>query len=180
MKKLLAFIFPKPKKDEGYTLLETVVYVGVLSVAVMAIFTILFSITRAFTDARIYNEVELSGATAMERIAREIRTAGSVDPGNSVLDANPGQLQLNTTDEAGTAKTIQFYFDAVNKTINLDDNGTDKGSLTGDEVEITNLIFRQWDTPKSSLIKIEMTVQSKRKTTLSAKFYDSVVMRGGY
>jgi type II secretory pathway pseudopilin PulG len=173
-------IFPKLKKNEGYTLLETIVYVGVLSVAILAIFSILFSITRAFVDARIYNEVEVSGSTAMERIAREIRTASSVDLGNSVLDVNPGQLQLNTTDEAGTARTLQFYFDAINKTINLDDNGTDKGPLTGNKVEITNLIFRKWDTPKSSLIKIEITVKSKKKTTLSANFYDSVVMRGGY
>jgi type II secretory pathway pseudopilin PulG len=180
MKKFFAFIFAKPKKDNGYTLLELVVYVGVLSIAVLAIFMILFSITRAFTEARIYNEVEISGTTAMERMVREIRTASSVDEGNSVLDANPGQLQLNTTDEAGIPKTIQFYFDAVNKTINLDDNGTDKGSLTGNGVEITNLVFRKWTTAKSALIKIEMTIQSKRKTTLNAKFYDSVVMRGGY
>jgi type II secretory pathway pseudopilin PulG len=173
-------IFPKLKKNEGYTLLETVVYVGVLSIAILAIFSILFSITRAFVDARIYNEVEVSGQTAMERIAREIRTASSVDLGNSILDVNPGQLQLNTTDEAGTAKTLQFYFDAINKTINLDDNGTDKGPLTGDKTEITNLIFRKWDTTKSSLVKIEITVRSKKKPTLRANFYDSVVMRGGY
>ncbi|MCK9352030.1 MAG: hypothetical protein WCT49_03655 [Candidatus Paceibacterota bacterium] len=178
--KITPSIFSKFKKDKGYTLLETVVYVGVLSVAILAIFAILFSITRSFTEARIYNEVEISGSTAMERMVREIRTAASVDEGNSILDIDPGQLALNTTDEAGTAKTIQFYFDDTTNTINLDDNGTDKGSLTGSGVEITNLVFRRSDTPKSSIIKIEMTVRSKRKTTLSAKFYDSAVMRGGY
>jgi len=184
MKKFFLFFFPKHKDRGGYTMLETVVYVGVLSVVVIAVFTILFSITRAFTNARIYSEMEVSGTTAMERMAREIRTAVSVDEGNSILDdANGdghGQLQLNTTDDAGSAKTVQFYFDAANKTVNLVDNAIDKGALTGDGVEVTNLVFRKWDTTKSSLVKIEMTIKSKKKATTTAEFYDSVVLRGGY
>jgi len=180
MKNFIARIFSKAKRNRGYTLLEVVVYVGVLSVAVLAIFSILFSITRAFVEARIYNEVEISGTAAMERITREIRTAISVDDGNSVFDSHPGLLQLNTTDEAGTEKTIQFYFDDANDAINLDDDGTDKGPLTGSGVEITNLVFRKWVNTKSTLVKIEMTVRSKKKPTFSAKFYDSVVLRGGY
>ena len=180
MKKIFSPLFSENKKTAGYTLLETVVYVGILSVLLLAIFTLLFSITRAFAESRVYNQVEISATTAMERMVREIRTANSVDLGNSIFDDNSGQLQLNTTEEDGTPKTVQFYHDSTNKTVNFVDNGADEGTLTGNDVNITKLLFRSWVTPKSTLIKIEMTVQSKIKTTLNANYYDSVVLRGAY
>lgn len=180
MKNFFTRIISERKKGRGYTLLETVVYVGILSVLLLAIFEVLFSISRDFAESRIYNQVEVSGTTAMERIVREIRTANSVDIGNSVFDDSAGQLQLNTTDEGGVAKTVQFYYDNANKTVNFIDNGNDVGALTGNDVSVTSLVFRRWVTAKSTLIKIELTIQSKIKTTLNVNYYDSAVLRGAY
>ncbi len=179
MKSFFTYLSSKNHKNKGYTLLETVVYVSIFSVVIFVTFLILFSITRAFAEARIYNEVEVSGTTAMERITRELRTATSADILADVGTGDSG-IQLNTTAEDGTAKTIKFYFDESAKTVNIIDGGADKGSLTGNGVSVTNLDFYKWVTPKGSLIKIEITVQSNRKTTLKENYYDSIVLRGAY
>lgn len=162
-------------KTRGYTLLETVIYIGIFIVILVAVLDMLVTLSKSFTRVRAYNEVRVSGMNAMERMAREIRTASSRDSASTADD-----LLIHTTDEAGTAKTAELYWDSTAKKMNLVDNGVNKGALTGSSTEVTSLVFRNASTTKGDVIKIEMTARSKKLTDITAKFYDTIVMRGGY
>lgn len=165
----------KEIKTKGYTLLETVVYIAIFIVILVAVLDMLVTLSKSFARVRAYNEVRISGMNAMERMAREVRTAASRDSGSTADD-----LLLNTTDDTGTAKTVELYWDSAENNINIIDNGVSKGSLTGSSTEITSLVFRNASTTKGDVIKIEMTARSKKITDVVAKFYDTIVMRGGY
>jgi type II secretory pathway pseudopilin PulG len=162
-------------KTSGYTLLETVAYVAIFIIILVSVLDMLVVLSKSFSRVRAYNQVRVSGMNAMERVSREIRTASSRDTGSTSDD-----LIINTTDEVGAAKTVEFYWDSTAKSINLVDNGIAKGALNGSSTEITTLVFYNASSSKSEVIKIEMTARSKKLTDISAKFYDTIVMRGGY
>lgn len=168
------------KFKRGYTLLETVVYVAIFIVILVAVIDMLVTLSKSFSRVRAYNEVRVSGMNTIERMSREIRTAASVDTPGSTLNAHPGDLLINTTDDAGVAKTVEFYWNSTAKSVDIVDNGVNKGALNGSSTEITNLVFRNVPTTKGDVIKIEMTARSKKLTDITAKFYDTIVMRGAY
>lgn len=170
----------KNTTTRGYTLLETVAYIAIFIVVLVAVLDMLVTLSKSFLRVRAYNEVRVDGASVVERIAREVRTANSVDLPGSDFDAHPGNLLINTTDESGTAKTIEFYWDSTEKNMNIVDGGVNKGALNGSSTEVTNIVFRNASSTKGEAIKIEMTLQSKKLTAIAAKFYDTIVMRGGY
>lgn len=162
-------------ETRGYTLLETVVYISIFVVILVAVLDMLVNLSKSFARVRAYNEVKISGMNAMERMAREIRMAASRDSGSTFDD-----LLLHTTDDVGATKRVELYWDSAARSVNLIDNGTNKGSLTGSSTEITSLTFRNASTTKGDVIKIEMTARNKKITSVTANFYDTIVMRGGY
>lgn len=166
-------------KNRGYTILELIVYVSI--VAVIAVFSVqaMFSITRTFAEVKSYGDIRESAVTALERMIKEIRFAASIDYSGTVLGVNPGRLKLNTSDEVGNLKTFEFY--VSDNSLNLIDNGLDKGTITGGNIFLTNLVFNQSTTSKGMLVKIEMTLQDTRDINpRSANFYGSAVLRGAY
>lgn len=177
---MLASLRFKKKNTGGYTLFEIVIYVGILMVVFLTVFGLMSSIMRSFIIAKIYNDVRISGGTAMDRIMRESRAAYAVDSANSIFDTHPGQLQLFTTDDLGNPKTIRFSFDVDNNAITLLDDGVDKGVITGSGVLVTNFVVRKSDNAKSTLVKIDIGLQSVKKNDISGGFSSSAVLRGAY
>ena len=160
-------------------MIELVIYVSII--AVMAVLSVqaMLSMTRVFAEIKSFTSIRGGGVVALERMIKEIRFGGSIDYSGTVLGSNPGRLKLNTTDENGNTKTLDFY--VTNNSINIIDNGIDKGSIIGSSTVLTNLVFRQSTTSKGMLVKIEMTLKDNRATnTRSASFYGSAVLRGAY
>ncbi|MEK7661874.1 MAG: prepilin-type N-terminal cleavage/methylation domain-containing protein [Patescibacteria group bacterium] len=114
------------RKNGGYTLLELIVYVSV--VALLAVISVqsTLSLTRTFSEAKSYGDIRESGTASLERIIKEIRFASSVNLPNTTLNSNPGRLTLNTTDELGNPKTVEFY--VSDNSLRLIDGGVDKGA----------------------------------------------------
>lgn len=139
----------------GYTLLETVVYIAILAViAVMALGSI-FSIYRALGQTLVERKLILNGDVALETMIREIRAASSVDP-SSVLGTHPGTLKVGS-------KTFS------------------PSNFTTSDVSVTNLIFYATSTANSAIVKIELSLQAGSGVFQKTKnFYGSAVMRGAY
>lgn len=115
----------------------------------------------------------------MERMTREIRNAESVDILGSTFASNPGVLALTTRDIVGNPKTV--IFSRSGTSLIITENGVVTGTLTGQNVDLTNLMFYQTVTVKGSVIKIEMTVQDNRSLSRrSENFYNTITLRGGY
>jgi len=165
--------------SKGFTLIEMFFYIAILIMLSLAVVQALIPLGRSFRTLSSNGSVNATAQTALERMVREIRSATSVDLGNSTLASSPGVLQLNTLDSGGNATTVQFYVSGTS--IRLKEAGVDVGPLSPPSARITSLIFRRITTSNSQAIKIEMTVESGSGSAYITKnFYVTAVMRGSY
>ena len=92
----------------GFSLVEMLVYVAILTLTSVVIVDSLVSMISSYRYFRVVSYVESTGVSGMERMTREIRSASSVDTGNSTLLTNPGVLTLVST-SGGVSTTTKFY-----------------------------------------------------------------------
>lgn len=165
----------KEKRTKGFTLIEVIVYIAVLGIVSIAIISSSMTVNSSFNRTRITRDLLESGNNSMERIVREIRQANSVDIANSTLGSNPGVLVLNGKDSGGSNRIVKFS--VLSGALNIYENNTLLDNLLNQNVTISNLIFRRISTGTGEAVKIEMTLTNN---SVSEKFYDTVILRGGY
>ncbi len=162
----------KSKTKSGYTLLETIFYIVLFAVISIAVINAMVTMTKAFRETTI-QEGLAQGGNIIERISREIRQAYGI---NSI---SADSLKLNTTDSAGTNKTMEFSFSGPNLRFSEDDVFT--GNLNTPNVTVMNLTFTQINTEKGAAVKVYLTVKSNHDSqNRTADFYDTAVLRGSY
>lgn len=174
-------IFAKKKRTKigGFSLVEMLFYVALLSLALLVVTQTLLVMIRSYGNLRATQHIEQDGGFSLDRIVREIRDASEVTDAESVLGTNPGELFLVTTNAVGASRTVEFYIE--NGQIMLREDGTPVGSLTGTKTTVTNLVFRKITTTRSKGVKIEMTIESGSGTANKSKnFYGTAVLRDSY
>ncbi|MBI4136129.1 MAG: prepilin-type N-terminal cleavage/methylation domain-containing protein [Candidatus Vogelbacteria bacterium] len=163
---------------KGYTLVEAIIYVAILAILAVTFISLLFTMVQAYTEFRLARDLVSSAALGLERVGRETRQAASVDPA-STLGSHPGRLLLNTTNESGAPKTVDFYLSAG--ALMIKDGAALAASTTSGLVTVDNLVFRQINTAESQAVKVELTLSASRGSlTRTEKFYDTAVLRGSY
>ena len=167
------------KSGKGYTLIELLIYTGILILLVAVVGSTLLSIARTYRSIAAEQAVESAAHDGLGRMVQEIRNATSIDTGGSVLTTSPGQLSLNTKDLSGAAQVVQFFLSG--QVLHAREAGVDMGPLSPAAARITNLVFRSVTTSRSTAIKIEMTVESGTSTSYRVRsFYDTALMRPSY
>ncbi|MDZ4786572.1 MAG: prepilin-type N-terminal cleavage/methylation domain-containing protein [bacterium] len=179
----MTFFFTKTRRDKhqnrGFSLVETIVYIVILLLVLVVVVNALALLTRSFRTIQSTQTIESTAQIAMERMTRDIRDALSINVTQSTLGTSPGQLTINTQDEAGTATTIKFFLSG--QAIRIAVSDTDIGPLSNASARVTNLVFRSISSTQSNAVKIEMTVESGQGASYKVKnFYSTVVMRGSY
>jgi type II secretory pathway pseudopilin PulG len=165
------------KEKKGFTLIEMLLYIAILVFLLIVIINLLFNIVRSQKNFASSRSIENSSGFALERLAREIKEADSVNTGSSVFNSSPGTLTLNSTDINGTARTVQFYISS--STLHIKENGVDKGPLTQSDTRITNLVFYNLVTTNSKAIKTNFTIESGTSSSYRTdSFYLTAVLRG--
>ncbi|MCX6701944.1 MAG: prepilin-type N-terminal cleavage/methylation domain-containing protein [Candidatus Zambryskibacteria bacterium] len=166
-------------KNKGFSLVEMLLYISILTVILTVIANALYSLNRSYRVIQSAEIIESSAITSLDRMVREIRDASSVDNLQSTFNTSPGVLTLNTTDDSGANMTIQFF--VSNQIVRVKENGVDIGPLTDFSTRVTNLVFRFITTAQSKALKIEMTIESGQGLNYkSKKFYSTAVLRGSY
>ncbi len=140
---------------KGYSLVEMVIYVTILSIVSVVLVNTLLSFTGSYKELQALRIVDRSGMDVFERLSRTIRSSTSIDTGSSVFGSNPGVLVLVET-EGLVSTTTRFYLD--NGIVKMDINGVYYGPLSLTSADINSLVFRKTDNPNTSAIKIEMSV----------------------
>ena|SRR3989338_5939229 len=163
----------------GFSLVETLFYVAILSFSLLAIMQTLIVVTRSHGVLRSAQRVEQEAAISIERMIREIRDSKNLDDNGSVFNAHPGKLLLNSTNVSGLQRTVEFSLDGGK--LSLKENGVVTGLLTSMQISISNLVFRKISTARSQGVKIEMTMQSGTSSTARTEnFYVTAVLRDSY
>ncbi|MFC1757006.1 PilW family protein [Patescibacteria group bacterium] len=156
-------------RKNGFTLVEILIYIAILAVVSVVIVNSLLVMMKSFHGYRIARFVNVNGAMAIERVVREIRFAGDIGE-ESILDVSPGKLVFGD---------LEIF--VSNSELMLKDGDADAVSLTSDKVQVENLVFKEIETINSKAVKIEVEFKSSRGTyQKTAKFYDTVVLRGSY
>ncbi len=164
---------------KGFSLVEMLFYIAILSIALLAVTETLLAVTRSYGTLRSAQRIEQDAASSLDRMTREIRDASAITDSGSTFDANPGELLLSTTDASSTPRTVDFYLS--NGQLMLKENGSVSGGLTGVKTTVANLVFRKITTARSKGVKIELTLTSG--TGMNAKtesFYSTAVLRDSY
>lgn len=173
----------KNKKNNGFSLIETMVYTAILAVTTIFVVSSLLKTVSAFNSFRVSKQINASAISALEKMTREIKSAGQVDEINSVFDTNPSKLIINKTDPNTGAPTI-IEFSVSNSRLTIKKDNDAPIALTSSGTEIINLVFRQVATStnqRSKAIKIEMTIKSGYGNYQKTEnFYDTIVLRGSY
>lgn len=161
--------------QQGYTLIELVIYLAIFITISLLIIQSLVSSMKTYATASAYRRLQTNGNLVMERIIRETRNANSITLGSSTFDTNPGALSIATTDESGTNRDITFSVSSG--AVQINDNGT-TGNLTSSEVIVSSLIFRRITSNAADGVKIELTLTTANGRIVSAPFYSTVMLRG--
>ncbi len=163
------------RTTRGFSLVEVIFYAAIVVILIMTVRNFFFSLNTAYTQSRYSNAEIASITTLLDRLDRAIRNADSIDLLGSTLNASPGVLALNATDDNDLSETIKFYLQ--NGAVKFDRNGTYVGPLTSADAKVTELIFRRVNTTYSNAIKIELSIQASSTLAVRVdKFYLTVAL----
>ena len=154
----------------GYSLIETLIYIFILVIIIMAVIGLVIAMIRAIDTFRVEREINHGAQVALERIVREIRSADSIDLAGSVFNTNPGQLKLV---KVGT----NYNFSVSNNSLILVENSGSAISLLPTEVIVPSLIFRHIIGSASDSVRIELTLSHNADQNREEIFYTTASLR---
>jgi type II secretory pathway component PulJ len=174
-------LFNKKKIISGFSLVEILVYLAIfvtLSILIINLFIVILS---TFHFSHINRKLLESGMISMERIAREVRQANSID-----INSTSNQLILHSLNSLNQAvittieKENNNLYISINNTIESSSNITDV-NLLDQKVLINFLNFIPITTPESQAVKIEMSLEyGSGGHTKIKNFYNTIILRGSY
>lgn len=153
----------------GFTLVEMIFYIALLTLVTTASVLLLFSLEDMFAKYRAEQLVYRSATTALERMLFDIRNAESVVTSNSPFPS------LSLTKESNTTQYV-----VGSGGILLRENGVNTGLLTDDDVSVTSLNFFGYS-DTTELVRVEMTLSATvGQSTVERTFNAGAVLRGSY
>ncbi len=162
----------KINKNKGYAILETLFYIALLVVLTTVVLNSMLVMMKSFKETKIKNEL-VQSSFIMERISREVRKALDINTINAT------DLKLDTKDDAGIGKNIEFRL--VGTDIQLLETGKTTVNLNTPNIFVTDLSFRQITTIKGKAVKIVLSLKSNNDTANRIiDFYNTIVLRGKY
>ena len=166
---------------KGFTLIELVVYIGILALIGVAAVRLILSVSFNAAEIKAERALTASAEAAIETLTREIRQAYDVDLGASVFGANPSTLALKTFVFPSSPDTIVRTFSLSGSRLARQDGLAPAEPITSQDVTITNLTFWHLSTATSDLITVKMSLESGQgRFKETQTFYDSTVLRSKY
>ncbi len=166
-------------KRAGYTLIEMIIYVAVLSLLASVLFASIIMVIQSFARVRAVRDLAESGRGALERVTYEIRRASAINDAGSVFNNPAGQLQLATTNDAGEATTITFGLSAGNLT--LQEGVSAPVNLLSGHISVSSFTLAKWATSTAGAVKVELALSDDRLAGATpVMFRTTAVSRGSY
>lgn len=165
------------KENKGFTLVELLVYVGILAIVITSVVSIMFFVISSREKAKTINEVESQGALVMQFITQTIRNAESVNSPDVGINDSTISLSVSDTQDNPT------IFDINNGVIRVKKGTADEVDLTSSRVTASNLDFYNVSrTDTENIIKIEFQLDynsqgSAFQFEYSKIFYGSASLR---
>ena len=161
------------KDESGLTLIETIIYVAILSLIVVAFVVFSLSISSNRNNAFAAQEVQVNLRTAVTLMSQRIRAATDINIPESNFNSDPGYLSLEMASSTLNPTIITLSED--NGAIVIKEGNSATTTVTTDEVVISNLIFRQrgGNSPRAN-IQIEIDARYSAEVTSDFAYSQSV------
>ena len=173
----------KAKSSLGFTLVETIVYVAVVGVLVVAISNVTLGMLNNYRTASTKDELALSANEVFGFFFREVKNAKDIYLPASTLDNDLGALTLDTTfgfgDEVGVSAQVSFYLS--DGKIMFKREGETALALTPDGLEVTQFKFVRV-VPKLGLegVRFYLNLKNKHRANETFSLTTFAMLRGGY
>lgn len=154
--------FSRKKKQHGYSLLELVVYMGILAMVVLAISSFAIFVNRVQIKTKVKRETMINAQLAYQTIEQVIRESQSVIEDESTLDINPSTITLQMYPDYPAA-TVIFGVDA-DKRLYYQEDSDPIVQLTSENVDIDNFFLSSYAGP-NGIEAIDITIESSYDTT---------------
>ncbi|MBI5037869.1 MAG: prepilin-type N-terminal cleavage/methylation domain-containing protein [Candidatus Kerfeldbacteria bacterium] len=154
------------KNQSGYTLMELLVYLSIVTVSVLVFTTFVVNVTKNSARAEMRQELQENARVVSNRLIQNIRQAASVDQANSIFDVPSGTLALNQ------AVGADITFRLVNNTVVYNDGTTDY-VLTSNRVKVTTMQFSH----TVDLVKVELTFEQPNDSSQSFTLHTAALAR---
>jgi type II secretory pathway pseudopilin PulG len=163
----------------GFTLVELLIYIGILTLALVSIVVLLTNATTIINRVKEVKEVRSSALLALERMSREIKGAEAVVVAESTFGQNPGVLTLQSSDADENPREVMFGLDGSNN-LTLYYDGSSRGSLISETVVVEEIEFYRVDNILSESVTIQLTLSHVDAPTKTETFHLTSVLRGSY
>ncbi|MDZ7726615.1 MAG: hypothetical protein U5L75_03490 [Candidatus Campbellbacteria bacterium] len=168
----------KKRLNAGITIMELLIYIGIMTLALVSIVSLLINATDIITAVKQDKEIRSSAFTALDRIGREVKGATEIVKAESSFDSDPGVLTINAVDENGDQYEATFEVSGDDLNISYDD--TVLGSLISEDVTVESLTFYLSETATSRSVRTELTLSHLDDPSKQKTFYLTTVPRGMY
>jgi type II secretory pathway pseudopilin PulG len=154
-------------QQKGYSLIEMIVYVTLISVIFLLIVNTLLSFSSSYRQLEANRLLEHTAIDTLERLSRDIRNA------NTITVNGTGDITL-TQSTGSISTTTRIYLQSGD--VKLDINGTYFGPLCVRNSQVTNLTFTLATSSEANAVKIDMTVQASSGSVIRTKQFHSTVI----
>ncbi len=146
------------KSGAGFSLIEVLVYVGVLSIILAAIFSFLTWSVHSSAKAKVMKETSDNARRAMQIMIYEIKEARNI----YLPTSTSTQLSLETFHYLpGGERTTYVDFYLCGTQLCLKKESQNPIALTSDKVEVSNLAFTRVVTDQTPSVQIELKIDYK-------------------
>jgi len=184
---LLKAISYKLKAERGFTLIETIFYISIITVVTgVLLITVLNNLT-SYNKSESRQNMFANANDALETIIRDTKYAKSIYTPTSIFDNDAGQLSLETAIGAPTGEIttfVDFYLD--NGVVYQKKEGEVALALTSERVVITKLRFSDMTSGTRHSITAEISgrintdAEGGSGNTATINLASSAALRGAY
>lgn len=144
---------------KGFTLVEALVYIAILSIVILSISVFFIWAIRSDAKSQVMAEVVYNAERAMAVMIHEIKESQAIYTPTSLFDAHPGQLSLVTNKylPQGEADSyLDFYL--CGSQLCFKKESQQPVFITSNNVAITNLVFSEIVSGQTPSVQINLTV----------------------
>jgi len=169
----------KLRYQKGFSILETIVYLTILTLLTAVVMSSLISLFKSYSVVKAQQDIELSAIQILDKLTRDIRDTTSIVSGQSSFGVPLGSIALNI---ANGASTDVYRYYATSSVLKVSKNGVYLGDLSQGGVVVNSFILRQvvGSSSAADAIKIELNLQASSRystSTISKYFYTTVQQR---
>lgn len=165
----------KSQKEEGYTLIEMLVYIAILGIISIVIIGVFFVISRSNSRIMSLIEINSNAYSAMDRITYEVSNAASVYlPTSNFANYNYNSSKATqfsiVTKQSVPANETDSYTDFYleNNTLFMKQDGASPIALTSENVNVQSASFYYFINNNRESIKIDLTIRSNNSLNPTA------------